>query len=111
MNTCSIGMPTRWGAFKTSQESDQSVLDARGVFAHFFNCDPEEVAFGENTSSINFKLSYAFARALKPGDEVLITNIDHEGNRSPWRVLEDFGIVVKCVDIDPGDDYLGLRGF
>ncbi|MEY8298961.1 cysteine desulfurase-like protein [Emergencia timonensis] len=99
------------GAFKTSQESDQSVLDARGVFAHFFNCDPEEVAFGENTSSINFKLSYAFARALKPGDEVLITNIDHEGNRSPWRVLEDFGIVVKCVDIDPETITLDFEDF
>lgn len=99
------------GAFKTSQESDQSVLDARGVFAEFFNCDPEEVAFGENTSSINFKLSYAFARALKPGDEVLITNIDHEGNRSPWRVLEDFGIVVKCVDINPKTITLDFEDF
>lgn len=99
------------GAFKTSQESDQSVLDARGIFAEFFNCDPEEVAFGENTSSINFKLSYAFARALKPGDEVLITNIDHEGNRSPWRVLEDFGIVVKCVDIDPQTITLNFEDF
>lgn len=99
------------GAFKTSQESDQSVLDARKVFSHFFHCDPEEVAFGENTSSINFKLSYAFARALKPGDEVLITNIDHEGNRSPWRVLEDFGIVVKCVDIDPKTITLDFEDF
>lgn len=99
------------GAFKTSQESDQSVLDARGIFAEFFNCNPEEVAFGENTSSINFKLSYAFARALKPGDEVLITNIDHEGNRSPWRVLEDFGIVVKCVDIDPQTITLNFEDF
>lgn len=90
-----------YGAFKTSQESDESVRQARGVFASFFNCDPDEVAFGENTSSINFKLSYAIARTLKPGDEVLITNMDHEGSRSPWRVLQDFGVVVKSVEIDP----------
>jgi cysteine desulfurase family protein (TIGR01976 family) len=38
---------------------------------------------------------------MKPGDEVIITEIDHEGNRSPWRTLEDFGIVVKCVEVDP----------
>lgn len=89
------------GAFVTSVESDSLYWQAREVYGDFFNCSPEEVAFGANTSSINFKLAFGLLRTMKPGDEVIITEIDHEGNRSPWRTLEDFGIVVKCVEVDP----------
>jgi cysteine desulfurase family protein (TIGR01976 family) len=99
------------GAFKTSVESDALLWHARETFADFFNCLPEEVAFGENTSSINFKLAFGFARSLKPGDEVLVTDIDHEGNRSPWRTLADFGIVVKSVKIDPDTITLDYEDF
>jgi len=88
------------GAFATSVESDQIYWHAREVYADFLNCAPEEVAFGANTSSNNFKLAMGLVRTMKPGDEVLITDIDHEGNRSPWRTLEDFGIVVKSVKIN-----------
>ncbi len=90
------------GNFVTSQESDQLYWEAREAFADFLNCDPSEVAFGANTSSNNFKLAFGLLRSfLKPGDEVLITDIDHEGNRSPWRTLEDFGIRVNSVAVDP----------
>ena len=65
------------GVFKTSVESDALVVRARETFADFFNCDPEEVAFGENSSTNNFKLALGMARQLKPGDEILITDIDH----------------------------------
>ena len=99
------------GAFRTSIKSDELVMECRKVFAEFFNCDPEEVAFGENTSSNNFKLAFAFARMFEPGDEVLITNIDHEGNRSPWRLLEQLGFVIKVVDIDPETVTLDFEDF
>ncbi len=88
------------GAFATSIESDAMYWKAREVLADFLNCMPEEVAFGENTTTNNFKLALGLARTLKPGDEIIITDIDHEGNRSPWRTLEDFGMVVKSVKID-----------
>lgn len=88
------------GAFVTSEESDAMFADAHDVFGDFFGCSGEEVAFGENTTTINFKLAMAILRDLKPGDEVIITDIDHEGNRSSWRTLEDFGIVVKSVKIN-----------
>jgi cysteine desulfurase family protein (TIGR01976 family) len=91
------------GVFATSLESDALTLEAREVLADFLGCLPEEVAFGENSSSNNFKLSYAFARSLSAGDEVIVTDIDHEGNRSPWRYLEDFGVVVKSVRINTDD--------
>ena len=87
------------GVFKTSVESDNLYWQAREVYADFLNCSPEEVAFGANTSSNNFKLALGLVRTMKPGDEVLITDIDHEGNRYPSRNLEEFGIVVKSVKI------------
>lgn len=99
------------GVFATSKESDALTWEAKVVFADFLGCEPEEVIFGENSTSNNFKLSYALARTLKPGDEVLITDIDHEGNRSPWRVLEDFGIIVKSIRINPEDITLDFEDF
>ena len=100
------------GSYATSRESDAMFLHARDVFADFLGCEAEEVAFGENTTTINFKLAMGLLRDLKPGDEIIITDIDHEGNRSPWRTLEDFGMIVKSVKINTDtitldfDDYL-----
>ena len=91
------------GVFKTSVESDDRTWKAKEAYADFFNCSPYEVVFGENSTTNNFKISYALARMLEPGDEIIITDIDHEGNRSPWRVLEDFGIVVNSVHINKDD--------
>lgn len=89
------------GRFATSQESDALYLAAKATFADFLHCSADEIAFGANTSSNNFRLAFGLLRGMKPGDEVLITDLDHEGNRSPWRTLEDFGIVVKSVAVDP----------
>lgn len=99
------------GVFKTSVESDALYWKAREVYADFLNCNAEEVAFGANTSSNNFKLALGLVRTMKPGDEVLITDIDHEGNRSPWRTLTDFGIVVKSVKINPETITLDFEDF
>lgn len=99
------------GVFKTSVESDNLYWKAREVYADFLNCSPEEVAFGANTSSNNFKLALGLVRTMQPGDEVLITDIDHEGNRSPWRTLADFGIVVKSVKINPDTITLDFEDF
>jgi len=99
------------GIFKTSLESDALVANARKTFADFFHCSPEEVAFGENSSTDNFKLALGIVRGLKPGDEILITDIDHEGNRSPWRTLADFGMVVQSVKIHPDTITLDFEDF
>lgn len=99
------------GSFLTSKESDQLYWQAREVFADFLNCGPEEVTFGANTSSNNFMLALSLVRTMKAGDEVIITEIDHEGNRSPWRTLEDFGIIVKCVKVDPLDCILDFEDY
>jgi cysteine desulfurase family protein (TIGR01976 family) len=88
------------GVFATTVENDQIIMDARKVFADFFNCDWKEVSFGENSTTINFKLSQAIARDLNPGDEILITDIDHDANRSPWEILAERGIIIKSVRVD-----------
>jgi len=99
------------GVFKTSVESDRLTWEAREKVADFLNCEPNEVIFGENSTTNNMKLSYALARTIEPGDEVLITEIDHEGNRSPWRILEDFGAVIKNVKINTDDITVDFEDF
>lgn len=99
------------GCFKTSLETMDLQQEARETVAAFFNCKPEEVAFGESSSTNNFKLVLALARDMKPGDEAIITDIDHESNRSPLRTLEERGIVVKSVKIDLNTYTLDLEDY
>ncbi len=99
------------GEFKTSRDSDEAVLNARATYADFFNCNPDEIAFGENTSTIAFKVALGLVRTMEKGDEIIITDIDHEGNRSPWRTLEDFGMVVKSVKINTETAQLDFEDF
>ncbi len=99
------------GCFKTSLETMDLQEEARETVAAFFNCKPNEVAFGESSSTNNFKLVLALARDMKPGDEAIITDIDHESNRSPLRTLEERGIVVKSVKIDLNTYTLDLEDY
>ena len=88
------------GAYETSRKTDRMLEDARETFADLFNCNSNEVSFGANMTTLNFALSQALVREMKPGDKVLITEIDHEGNRGPWEQLRDRGIVVEEVAVD-----------
>ncbi len=88
------------GVFATTVENDEMILNARKAFADFFGCAWNEVAFGENSTAINFKLSQAIARDLQPGDEIIITDIDHDANRSPWEILSERGIIIKSVKVN-----------
>ncbi len=88
------------GAFATSRRrSDAMIAAARQSMADFFNCAPDEVSFGQNMTTITFALSRAIARELKPGDEIVVTTLDHDANVAPWRALEEKGIVIRQVDI------------
>ncbi|MBX3729743.1 MAG: cysteine desulfurase-like protein [Candidatus Sumerlaeia bacterium] len=89
------------GPFATSVANDAMLANARAVFADYFNCAADEVAFCHNSTTICFKLAQAIARDLQRGDEILVTDIDHEANRSPWTVLADRGIVVQSVRVNP----------
>ena len=88
------------GAFITAQETDEVLDGAREAVAHFLGAEgPNTISFGQNMTTLNYSLSRAIGRMLQAGDEVLITQLDHEGNRGPWLSLREQGIVVKEVKL------------
>lgn len=99
-NTC--------GAFETSRRNDAMIAATRRAMADFFNCDPEEVVFGQNMTTITFALARAIGRELKAGDEIVVTTLDHDANVAPWRALEEKGVVLRQVDIREEDCTLDL---
>jgi cysteine desulfurase family protein (TIGR01976 family) len=92
-----IGVP-----YATSRRIGAVVESARAGTARFLGCDPDEIVFGGSMTSLNFTLSRTLGRALRPGDEVLVTRLDHDANVAPWLELaHDSGIVVRQVDVNP----------
>jgi cysteine desulfurase family protein (TIGR01976 family) len=87
------------GFFATSEETDAMIAGARETLGDFFGCGPDEVAFGANVTTLNFLLAQAVGRELNPGDEILITEIDHEANRGPWLQLAERGVLVREVPV------------
>ncbi|MBN1283888.1 MAG: cysteine desulfurase-like protein [Anaerolineae bacterium] len=98
------------GAFATSQHSDAMVYQTREVVASFLNARrPEEIVFGPNMTTLNFGLSRALAKTLEPGDEIVVTRIDHDANIAPWScIAEDGGFKIRWVDIDVEDCTLDM---
>src|SRR5438876_919025 len=97
-----------YGAFASSRRNDAMVASARGAMADFFNCDSNEVVFGQNMTTITFALARAIGREMKPGDEIVVTTLDHDANVAPWRALEEKGVVIRQVDIREADCTLDL---
>ncbi len=93
------------GAFKTSRESDAIVDAARSAVADFLGAArPAEIIFGQNMTSLTLHLSRSLARTLRPGDEIVVTRLDHDANIAPWLlVAEDRGCAIRWVDFDPED--------
>jgi cysteine desulfurase family protein (TIGR01976 family) len=90
------------GEFPTSRESDRLMLEAREAAAAFLGAPSwREVSFGQNMTTLNFALSHALVREMKPGDEIVITQLDHESNRGPWLLLRERGVNVREVALRP----------
>jgi len=97
------------GTFGTSIESDAVLERARAAAADFTGSEPEEIAFGANMTTLNFLLAHAVARTLEPGDEIVVTQLDHDANVSPWlTVARDHELTVHTVPLVPGDGTLDL---
>jgi len=90
-NTC--------GAYATSRHTDQVIAGARAAMADFLGCDSDEVVFGPNMTSLTFAISRAIGRGLGPGDEIVLTHLDHDANISPWQALEERGVRNQFADI------------
>src|SRR6266849_3880710 len=97
------------GASPTSRRTDATIAGARAAMADFFNCDPDEVIFGQNMTALTFALSRALGRQFGPGNEIVVTHLDHDANISPWRALEERGATVRFVDINEADCTLDMH--
>ncbi len=96
------------GAFLTSSRSDEVIADAHTALADLLGCDADEVIFGPNMTTLTFSLSRALGREFGPGDELVVTHLDHDGNVAPWWALEERGCRVRFVDINPSDCTLDM---
>jgi cysteine desulfurase family protein (TIGR01976 family) len=92
---------THWN-YPTSAETDAALNQAREIFADFFNASPREIAFGNNMTTLTFHVSRALGRQWNAGDEIVVTELDHQANVSPWRALEkERGVTVRSVPFNP----------
>jgi cysteine desulfurase family protein (TIGR01976 family) len=98
------------GVFATSEESDRILQRAHEAMADLINApSPDEIVFGANMTSLTFHFSRAVARTLRPGDEVLVTRLDHDANISPWVLAaRDAGATTRFADVHPEDCTLDL---
>ena len=99
-NTC--------GAYATSRHTDAMIAGARSAMADFLGCDADEVVFGPNMTSLTFAISRAIGRELGAGDEIVLTHLDHDANISPWRALEERGVIIRMAEIHEDDCTLDM---
>jgi cysteine desulfurase family protein (TIGR01976 family) len=92
------------GAFSTSMATDELMARARTAAADFTGGEDEGIAFGANMTTLNYLLAHAVARTLAPGDEIVVTALDHDANISPWlQVAEDHDLVVRMAPLRTQD--------
>jgi cysteine desulfurase family protein (TIGR01976 family) len=102
---------THW-AYPTSEETDAIIDSARGVLGDFLNADPAEIVFGANMTTLTFHLARALGREFEPGDEIVVTELDHHANVAPWKRLEkECGVTVRIVKMIPETGELDWEDF
>jgi cysteine desulfurase family protein (TIGR01976 family) len=84
------------------------IAAARAAMADFLACDPNEVVFGANMTSLTYALSRSIGKELRPGDEIVLTHLDHDANVSTWRALEERGVVIRMAEIHEEDCTLDM---
>jgi cysteine desulfurase family protein (TIGR01976 family) len=98
------------GAFATSQRTDQVIAAARSAMADFLHAaSPGEIVFGPNMTTLTFAFSRAIGKTLHAGDEIVVTTLDHDANVAPWLALQERGVVIRTVDVHPGDVTLDMQ--
>jgi cysteine desulfurase family protein (TIGR01976 family) len=97
------------GAFETSRNTDRIVAEARAAMADFLHCDADEIVFGPNMTTLTYALSRSLGRELGPGDEIVLTLLDHDANFSPWKALEETGATIHTARFNPADCTLDMH--
>src|SRR5262245_47697561 len=102
---------THW-QYPTSIETDQTLAKAREAYADFFGASAREVVFGNNMTTLTFHVSRALGRKWGPGDEIVVTELDHQANVAPWRALErERGVTTRSVPFDTKTGELAVEDF
>jgi cysteine desulfurase family protein (TIGR01976 family) len=101
------------GAYATSRRTNAVIAAARAAMADFLNCAADEIIFGPNMTTLTYAMSRSFGREiagrdLGPGDEILVTRLDHDANVSPWLALEEKGVTIRWAEIHEQDCTLDL---
>lgn len=101
----------RGGRYATARESDELLEAAHAALAQFVgSSQAESVVFGANMTTLTFALSRAISRTWKPGDEIVVTRLDHDGNVTPWVLAaRDAGVTVHYVNFHPADCTLDMQ--
>ncbi len=90
------------GLFASSVETEAHIADARLAMADLLNADPGEIALGANATTLLFHAARAIGRHWQPGDEIVVTELDHRGNVDPWLTLaQDKGVKVRWIKVNP----------
>jgi cysteine desulfurase family protein (TIGR01976 family) len=106
------GLSNTHGSFATSEETDAVIAAARRAAADLTGADPGEIVFGPNSTTLLLHLSRSFEKTLTPGDEVVLTRLDHDANVRPWALAAaDAGATVRWVDVHEDDVTLDLDSF
>jgi len=96
------------GAYATSRNTDAMIAEARAAMADFLHCGADEIVIGPNMTTLTYAMSRSIGRELVPGDEILVTRLDHDANVSPWLALEEKGVTVRGAEIHEQDCTLDL---
>ena len=96
------------GAYATSYRTNAVLDEARAAMADLLGCDADEIVFGPNMTTLTFAMSRAIGRELGPGNEIVLTQLDHDANVSPWRALQETGATVRFVDVNEADCTLNM---
>jgi cysteine desulfurase family protein (TIGR01976 family) len=97
------------GAYHTSRNTDRMIAEARAAMGDFLNCDADEIVFGANMTSLTYAMSRSLGRELGPGDEVVLTLLDHDANFSPWKALEEKGVTIRAAKFNAADCTLDMH--
>ena len=103
------GTANSGGTFAASVATDAASAAAHAAMADLLGAEPDEIAFGPNMTSLTLAVSRALAAGWGPGDELVVTRLDHDANVAPWlRVAADRGMTVRWLDFDPATGVLAL---
>jgi cysteine desulfurase family protein (TIGR01976 family) len=97
------------GAYHTSRNTDRTIAEARSAMRDFLNCAADEIVFGANMTSLTYAMSRALGRDFAHGDEIVLTLLDHDANFSPWKALEEKGVVIRTVKFNESDCTLDMQ--